>query len=482
MSAIFNVRSDIKIVANDILSMIENLKEYLLPYNLESGKVQRKNIKAIEESLRNEEAVIMFPAGEVSRLKFFRVLDGKWNKGAVHFAKKFSSPILPIYIQAKNSPWFYLASTINKPASRILLSHELFNKKSKIINLKIGDPIPAKVFTSNIINPKTQVKLLKKHVYKVARRGQGIFATEKNIIHPVDVKSLYSEVKRAEVLGSTRDGKKIIVTDYNSSPSILKEIARLREVTFRSVGEGSGNKLDLDKFDRHYKHIVVWDSSELEIVGSYRIGIGKEISENIGPDGFYTSTLFKFRENFIADYLPESIELGRSFVQKKYWNSNALNYLWMGIGAFIASRPDVKYLFGPVSISNNYPEQAKKMLVYFYNKWFGSFNDLAESKNRFRVPEKDYKEFQESFSSETYKKDYIVLKKLMKAFGFTVPVLYKHYTELCEEEGVKFLDFGVDKDFENCIDGLIFIEVDKIKPEKKSRYIDCFKPNTVSAA
>ncbi len=482
MSAIYNVRSDIKIVANDILSIIDNLNEFLLPYDLEKKAVQRDNIKAIEEALRNEEAVIMFPAGEVSRLKYYRVMDGKWNKGAVHFARKFNSPVLPVFIQARNSPWFYLTSIINKPVSRILLSHELFNKKSKIINLKIGDPIPSKVFTSNFINTKTQIKLLKKHVYKIARREEGIFATEKNIIHPVDVKSIFAEINRSEVLGITKDGKRILLTDYESSPNILKEIARLREITFRSVGEGSGKKLDIDKFDKYYKHIVVWDDEELEIVGSYRIGIGADILKQNGTDGFYTSTLFNFKNDFTERYLEDSIELGRSFVQKKYWNSNALNYLWMGIGSFIASRPEVKYLFGPVSISNSYPEQAKKMLVYFYNKWFGSVNNLAESKNKFVVPENDFKEFRESFGSENYKKDYLVLKRFMKTFGFTVPVLYKHYTELCDEDGVKFLDFGVDRDFENCIDGLIFVDVDKIKPEKKARYIDAFIPVTTAEA
>jgi hypothetical protein len=256
-------------------------------------------------------------------------------------------------------------------------------------------------------------------------------------------------------------------------------MARLREVTFRSVGEGSGKKLDLDKFDKYYKHIVVWDDEELEIVGSYRIGEGSQIIIEKGIEGFYTSTLFRFKANFIDEYLGQSIELGRSFVQKKYWNSNALNYLWMGIGAYIAARQEIKYLFGPVSISNSYPDEAKKMLVYFFYKWFGSVNNFAESKNRFQVPEKDFKEFQNLFNSESYKKDYLLLKKYMKAHGFTVPVLYKHYTDLCEADGVRFLDFGVDKDFENCIDGLIFIEVNKIKSEKKERYIECFRTQPV---
>jgi putative hemolysin len=476
ISAIYNVRQDVKIIATDVLTNITQLREFILPFNLESGGfVQRKNINAIGEALQNEQAVIIFPAGEVSRLRFYHIIDGKWNKGALHFAKKFNSPILPILIQAKNSMLFYMTSAINKHFSRLLLAHEVFNKYNKVINLKIGDPIPAKAFTSSFINAKVQTKLLKKHVYKLARKEQGIYSTEKNIIHPVDVKCVFKEIQNAQVLGITKDKKRILLTDYNSSPNILKEIARLREITFRSVGEGSGKKLDIDKYDKYYKHIVVWDDDELEIVGSYRIGIGSEILKESGEKGFYTSSLFKFSNEFVEKYLGDSVELGRSFVQKKYWNSNALNYLWMGIGSFLAKHEKVKYMFGPVSISNSYPEEAKKMIVYFYNKWFGTVNNLVESKNRFKVPEKDLADYQNTFSADEYKQDFLILKKMIRPFGFSVPVLYKHYTELCNNDGVKFLDFGIDVDFENCIDGLIFIEVDKVKPEKQDRYINCFK-------
>ena len=186
------------------------------------------------------------------------------------------------------------------------------------------------------------------------------------------------------------------------------------------------------------------------------------------------STLFNFSENFTKKYLPESIELGRSFVQKKYWNTNALHYLWQGIGAFLAHNEEIKFMFGGVSISNNYPESTKRMLVYFFNKWFGSEEILAESKNKFMMPEKSTEVYSEQFCSEEYKHDYKMLKNMMKPYGFSIPVLYKHYSELCEDGGVKFLDFGVDKDFENCIDGLILVDIKKIKEEKRERYINCF--------
>lgn len=471
---IYDVRPDVKIIANDILSNIENISDLIIPFKLDSKKIQRNNIASIGESLLNEQAVIIFPAAEVSRLKYFKVIDNQWHKGAVHFSKKYQAPILPVFIKANNSFLFYAVSAFHKNFSRILLSHELFNKKNKNIFIKVGEPIPAKVFSSSYINDKTQSRLLKKHVYSIGSNKKGVYITEKNIIHPVNRKLLKNELNNSQILGTTKDGKKIILTTRGDSPNVLNEIARLREITFRKVGEGTGKKYDLDNFDNHYKHLIVWDDKELEVVGSYRIGLGNEIIINLGIEGLYTSTLFNFSENFKHKYLPESIELGRSFVQKKYWNTNALHYLWQGIGAFLAHNEEIKFLFGGVSISNNYPESTKRMLVYFFNKWFGSNEILAESKNKFIIPQKSAEVYSEQFPGIEYKDEYKMLKNMMKPYGFSIPVLYKHYSELCDEGGVKFLDFGIDADFENCMDGLILIDIQKIKKEKKDRYINCF--------
>ncbi len=481
LRAVGEIRDDVKIIANDILYSIENLHELLIPYNVDTTAMQRKSIELIGASLEKEEAIIIFPAAEVSRMKWFRVQDNKWNSGAVYFSKKYKAPVLPIFVDAKNSLFFYLISAINKNFSRVLLVHELFNKKNKTINIKIGDPIPAKAFVMNLINTKVQTKLLKKHVYGMQKNKAPIFITEKNIIHPINKKLIKKELNNSEMLGLTRDDKKIIITDANNSPNVLNEIARLREITFRKVGEGTGRKLDLDNFDKYYKHLVVWDESELEIVGSYRIGVGSEIYSERNSDGFYTSTLFRFLNNFDADYLPASIELGRSFVQKKYWNTNALFYLWQGIGAYIAHNPETKFMFGGVSISNNYPESAKRMIVYYFLKWFGSEQYLAEAKNKYRLSDAVISKYDEIFIGANYKEDYRTLKNMLKPSGYSVPILYKHYSELCDDNGVRFLDFGVDPDFENCIDGLILVDINKIRDDKRERYIDQFIPEQLTA-
>ena len=474
MKLIYEIRRDIMVVANDILYNIPNLREFMLPFELDSVRVQRNNIKAIGQALEKEKAIIIFPAAEVSRLKGLTVTDGKWHKGAVYFARRHNSSILPVKVGAKNSAFFYFMSLLNKNFSRVFLVKELFNKKNKTISLKIGDPIPAKAFSSSVLSDATVIKLLKKHVYSLGKNKKSIFKTEKNIIHPIDRKLIKKEISRSEQLGITPDNKKIVLTSYEESPNVLNEIGRLREVTFRKVGEGTGAKMDIDEFDKYYKHLVVWDDEELEIVGAYRIGIGKEILQNKTHKGFYVSSLFSLNERFVQNYLDNSIELGRSFIQKKYWNTNALHYLWLGIGSYIAKHNDIKYLFGPVSISNNYPDITKQMIVYYYNKWYGCNDNLAISKNRFRISSKDISDIFNDFTRQSAEEDFKILKNSLKQYGYTVPILYKHYSNLCEKDGVKFLDFGIDPDFNNCVDGLILIDIDKLKSDKKDRYVNYF--------
>jgi putative hemolysin len=478
IKAISEIRPDVKILATDLLIHIKNIGGLLLPFKLDSKLPQRENVRRVAASLENEEAVILFPAGEVSRLKGIRVMDSKWNKGAIYFSKKLNAPILPMYVDARNSIFFYLTSAVNKSLATLLLSRELFNKKNKTINISIGDPIPANAFSNSYINDKVQAKLLRKHTYSIPKNKKGIYKTEENIIHPVSSKIIRKELNKSQILGYTHDKKLIYLTTFNESPNVLKELSRLREITFRKVGEGTGNKSDFDGFDKYYDHIVVWDDAELELVGSYRIGNGERILEEFGPAGFYTSTLFNFSEIFIEHYLQYSIELGRSFIQKKYWNTHALQYLWQGIGAYIKSMPEVKYLFGGVSISQSYNEHAQQLIIYYFSKWFGSKSNLVTSKFKYSINQDVIENLYNIFTGNNYKEDYRILKNLIREYGLSVPVLYKHYSELCEEDGTLFLDFGIDSDFGNCIDGMILVEVEKIKSDKKQRYIDC---HTMSA-
>ncbi len=469
LKLISEIRPDVKIIVNDILLNIDNLKNHFIPFDIFSGKAQRSNIERIYECLNNNEAIIIFPAGEVSRFGISGIKDGEWKKSVLQIAKKFKVPILPVFVHGRNSLFFYFISLINKKLSMFLLSRELLNK-NKILKLSIGNHIPAEAFENRYYKTNTQIKLLRKHVYLIGKGKKGIYESEKNVIHPLPRKALKQQLYKSKVLGLTNDRKKIFLIDSYTAPDVLKEIARLREITFRKVAEGTGKKMDLDKYDAHYKHIVLWDEQELEIVGSYRIGIGKTIMQTLGVSGFYTSELFNHSLKF-NDILFNSAEMGRSFVQSKYWNTSALDYLWQGLGVFLRDNPDVKYLFGGVSLSKTYSEEAKKNIIYFYNKWFGDNSNLSSAKNKFIIPSNDISELQKFYSTNDYKAELLSLKNYLKHLGYTIPTLYKQYAELCEPDGIKFLDFAIDPEFNNCVDALILVEVAKIKPYKKERYI-----------
>jgi putative hemolysin len=467
---ISEVRSDVKIIVNDLLMNIDNLSNNFIPFDLFSNKSQRENIEQIYKSLTNNNAVIIFPSGEVSRLGLSGIKDSKWKKSVIQLSKKFKVPVLPVYVNARNSMLFYFISIVNKTFSIFFLPRELFNKKGKTFQIIIGHHIPSEAFENRYHKIEYQIKLLRKHVELIGKGKKGIFASEKNVIHPLPSKLLKHQINKCKVLGLTSDKKKIFLVDSITAPEVLKEIARLREITFRKVSEGTGKKMDVDKYDEYYKHIVLWDEEELEIVGAYRIGIGRTIMPTLGVNGFYTSELFKHSPE-MESILLQSAELGRSFVQSKYWNTSALDYLWQGLGVFLRDNPNIKYTFGGVSLSKTYSETAKNHIIFFYNKWFPDRSKLSAAKNKFIMLENEKQELKNIYSSEEYKIDFSTLKEILKNLGYTIPVLYKQYSELCEPDGIKFIDFCIDPDFNDCVDALIIVEVEKIKTAKKERYI-----------
>ncbi|MFW3354554.1 GNAT family N-acyltransferase [Aliarcobacter butzleri] len=463
------IRKDVKILANDFLVGFEALHSLMIPLDNFKDRQSKESIKKIYEALNNEEAIIIFPAGEVSRATPKGVKDPAWNKGFLNFAKNSNSAILPIFLDAKNSKTFYTISLINKTFSTLLLSNEMFNKKSKNINIKIGQIIPSENITPKGLNKDFLVNLYKKHLYALKKGKKSFFQTQSAIAHPVSKIDLYNELKKSPLLGQTNDGKKIYLYDYVEDSIVLKELGRLREISFRKVGEGVNKKRDIDKYDVYYQHIILYDKNELEIVGAYRIGNSDMIFKEFGTKGFYSNTLFQFNDEFMF-YLQNSIELGRSFVQPKYWGTRALDYLWYGIGAYVKANPNIKYMFGPVSISGAFPAIAKDMLVFYYNYYYSSEKNLVEARTPFSYSSHihDIKEF---FTLEDKKRDFKSLKIALSNIGVNVPTLYKQYSELTLDDGVKFLDFNVDKNFGDCIDSFILVEIDKIKDSMKQRYM-----------
>lgn len=467
-----SVRPDVRIVVNRVLSHMQPLQSIFLPVDVLSGKTFHKQAyKAMSSALHNEEALIIFPAGEVSRVSARGIADGKWRSGFLKLARKTHSPILPIHIKAANSALFYSASMLYKPLGTMLLVREMFNKKQQELKFSVGSPIPHAAFADSDLGNKELSQRFRRHVLHLGKKKpKALFETVETVIHPVDGKALKKALYQSRLLGETRDGKIIFLYRYRDDCPVMQEIARLRELTFRTVEEGTGRALDLDKYDVYYSHLVLWDANDLEIVGSYRIGEGHKIMPTLGVEGFYTNSLFDLTNEFQA-CLPNSIELGRSFVQPRYWGQRSLDYLWYGIGAYLREQPQIKYLFGPVSISNAYPQQAKEVIIAFYQQQFGSQSNLARARSPFVISAKN-KAFAKAEFSQEYKNSYKILTRELKKLGVKVPILYKQYVELCVEKGCCFIDFNIDPEFNDCIDGLILLELDKITPKKRQRYIE----------
>jgi putative hemolysin len=465
------IRSDVKVVANELLSHLEPLRDQFLPVDNLGGATQKEQIKAIQTALEEEHAVIFFPAGEVSRIRPNGVRDGKWNSGFLRFARRTHAPILPVFIKARNSSLFYGTSLIYKPLAALLLVQEMFAQRSRTIGIRIGEIIPNDNLRRPEIDQKTQVRMVKRHVYRVAKGKPGIFATERAIAHPEPRQLIKAELKQAQQLGVTRDDNIIYLVEYAADSAIMKEIGRLRELSFRKVGEGSGLHRDLDVYDRHYRHIVLWDNDRLEIVGSYRIGEATDILNNKGLEGLYTHTLFDLGEGFLP-LLDNSLELGRSFVQPRYWGSRALDYLWQGIGAYLRHNPHIQRLYGPVSISQNYPKAARDMLIYYYSQHYGNPGIKVSPRQPYQLDKAAIKECRNHIPGTDPQEEFSSMREYLNTFGLSVPTLYKQYTDVFERGGTQFLAFNVDPDFSNCIDGLICTDLGYLKASKRKRYIE----------
>jgi hypothetical protein len=251
----------------------------------------------------------------------------------------------------------------------------------------------------------------------------------------------------------------------------MHEIGRLRELTFRQVGEGTGKKRDIDRYDRDYRHLILWDEQELEIAGAYRIGEVARIQEQLNSRGIYSEELFSYDAQKMQPFFEQGIELGRSFVSPKYWGRRSLDYLWYGIGAYLKKYPDIRYLFGPVSLSNSYPDFAKALIVSYYQHYFADADTLASARVPY-MPESSLKQqVWQTFTGNDAEQDFTALREQLTHMNVMVPTLYKQYADVCEQGGVRFIDFNIDADFGHCIDGLVMVDLQQLKPAKRKRYL-----------
>ena len=470
LDAIGRVRRDVRIVANDVLSLLEPLSGLLLPVRVFGGGAGAESLRAIDQALAAEQCVIVFPAGEVSRLGLRGVRDSRWRQGFVRFARHSGAPVQPVRIVARNSALFYGASALYKPAATALLAREMFSRPGRRIELRIGPMLQ--------LDPERENAQLLQEVrhalYALGRRRESPSGPEP-LPPPIAPDALAAAVASTELLGRTGDGKEIRLARLAHGAELardplMRELGRLRELTFREVGEGTGRARDLDAWDAHYDHILVWDAQATKIAGAYRVARGARVLARQGLSGLYTASLFRYADEALPR-IAQGMELGRSFVAPEYWGSRSLDYLWQGIGAYLRRYPQVRYLFGAVSISAALPLPAREHLVAYYSHFYGA--GAAEDGQAVAASLRPFRYFAAppSFGDMDADTAFGVLKANLSALGASVPVLYKQYTELCEPGGARFLAFGVDPAFSDSIDGLIEVDLQRLLPKKRQRYL-----------
>lgn len=464
--AVSRVRRDVKVVTNRMLTHLEPLSSLFIPVDNLGGRTAKSSFTLMEQHLQHAGVLIFFPAGEVSRPTRTGIRDKKWHPGFIKLAGKFRAPLLPVNIHARNSLLFYASTLIAPNLSMLLLMQQMFRRRHSRLPVKIGQQIGWSHWFSPTLSPREMAEQCRQHVLRLGKSLPGIFKTESAIARPEDRAILKRELAQAESLGTTADGKTIYLWQRNGQEEapILRELGRLREIAFRAVGEGSGKRRDTDSFDDDYLHLILWDDEDLEIVGAYRF-IPTAMRE---PEALYSYSLFHYDDK-MRDILEHGIELGRSFIQPRYWGRRGLDYLWSGIGAYLARYPHYRYLFGPVSISGGLPPAARDLLVAFYRLWFPATHPLAASRRPYPA---SLPEVLAQFGGEDYVEDLTRLKSLLGNLGCGIPPLYKQYSELCEPGGVQFIDFGSDPAFNNCVDGLVLVDLCYLKANRYQRYIE----------
>lgn len=307
--------------------------------------------------------------------------------------------------------------------------------------------------------------------------------TEQPIIDPIPVELLKSELTDDKRLRLTnKSGNEIYIVTWQNAPNTLREIGRLREIAFRAAGGGTGKAMDLDEFDtmeNPYKQLIVWNPEAEEIIGGYRYLLGTDASFDAeGQPILATSHMFHFSERFIRDYLPRTIELGRSWVTLEYQSTRAgskalfaLDNLWDGLGALTVLKPNVRYLFGKMTMYPSYDRVARDMILYFLKKHFGDSEGLIIPMKPLEI-EQDPKEMERLFCEKEFKADYRILNREVRARGYNIPPLVNAYMSLSPT--MKMFGTAINYGFGDVEETGILIAVDEILDEKRVRHIDSF--------
>ena len=477
-------RPDYKVMANFLLTKIKPLAPYIIQVNpFENHKEVSSSLMGFKQSiehLKEGKPLGMFPAGEVSTQPSGNIyVDKTWDKSAIKLIKKANVPVIPIYFHAKNSPLFYQLAKQSDTLRTAKLPSELLSQKNKTIGIRIGRPISPKTQDeiedlyefSNFLRRKTYLLSntyeQKKHFKSFAsmiRVSKDADKDPQEIVPATPPEVLEEEINALRAKKVTRllqhKEYEIFLAKAEDIPNILHEIGRLRELTFREVGEGTNLSIDLDEYDTYYRHLFLWESDTKRIIGAYRMGLGSDFFDLYGINGFYTHSLFRF-EPELYTMMRQTIEMGRAFVVSEYQQKPMpLFLLWKGIALTTLHFPEHKYLLGGVSISNQFSDFSKSLMIEFmksnyYDPYIAQYvKPKKEYKVKLKDADKDFI-FDET-QSDLNKFDKIIDE--LEPGNLRLPVLIKKYIK----QNAKVIAFNVDPLFNNAVDGLMYIRIDDL--------------------
>ncbi len=487
-STLLSVRPDTKMLANYMLSQIPEMKSVCIfvdPFDNASGRAQ--NLRGMGGAVRWLEgggALGVFPSGEVAHLNMRDggITEPAWKASIARMARRTGATVVPVYFDGANSALFQLAGLIHPLLRTALLPRELLNKDHQRITLRIGTPItPRRMAAFDGSGPAISYLRLRTYAlghrpdrapqprpgFKAWRRAGSLTQSIAPAVPPHQLEHDIAQLPPSALLATSGD-----LSVYEASaqriPNLMTELGRLREVTFRAVGEGTGRAIDLDRFDRHYRHLLLWNASKRELVGGYRIGQMDRITRLLGKRGLYLSTLFDLDDQFLRQLGP-ALELGRSFVRAEYQKSyTPLMLLWKGVGGFVSRRPHYRYMLGPVSISGAY-QPASRSIISQYLMDEGRRSPLSRNVNP-RFPFDPARRVEKSLLTAAARlidvEEIAEVVSDIEPDGKGMPVLLRQYLKL----GAKPIAMNVDASFGDCVDCLCVVDMLNSEQRSMRRY------------
>jgi putative hemolysin len=471
IEAIRRTRRDVRIMANHLLACIPEMRDVCFFVDPFGGNAAARRslagLRATHTWLRRGGCVVLFPAGEVawtrrsnSHGSFQTPVDSIWSPTLGRLALATGAQVIPAFIAGRNSTFFYAAGRIHRRLRTLLLARELLRHRGTTFSIRFGTALPADRIAASSGSDVTRLARHEADALAAAPTGKVFPIPAARPAHLL-CREVASLPAGARLL--TSGSYDVFCADSALIPNVLDEIGRLREVTFRAAGEGTGRGRDIDRFDFSYQHLFVWDRTRSEIVGAYRIGATDRILPASGVEGLYTSTLFKYDGRLLGQITP-ALELGRSFVRQEYQRSHsALLLLWKGIGELVARSPRYRILFGAVSISNNYQSTSKALIRSFLSQYHASdLTALVHGVN----PPLPIVPLQQDLPVVAHVDN---LEQAIRTIETDrgIPVLLRHYLRL----NATLLGFNVDRLFGDALDALMMVDLASLPAVVLRKYL-----------